>query len=412
MIRFSKQVLSNGLRIIHHHDACTAMVAINILYNVGARDESPERTGFAHLFEHLMFGGTASVPNFDDPVQQAGGESNAWTNNDYTNYYITLPKQNAEIGFWLESDRLSGLAFSDKSLEVQQHVVVEEYKQRYLNQPYGDVPLLMGPLAYKIHPYQWPTIGKNIEHIQEATLEEVKAFFYSHYAPNNAVVAITGDIDAQSAFRLAEKWFEPIETREVKPRQLPVEPVQTERREMTVKRMVPLSAIYMAFHMCSRTSSDYHTTDLISDILSGGNSSRLYNKLVKEEPVFVEVNAYIGGDAEPGLFYVSGKVNPKYTLKYAEEKIMMELKALKYEMLNKEELQKVKNTIEAHHVFGESHYLNKAMNLAQYEMLGDAGMINNEVDKYSTVTPQDIQRVSQELFREDNCSVLYYLSEK
>lgn len=397
--------------MVHHFDACSPMVAVNLLYNVGAKDENPQRTGFAHLFEHLMFGGTPGVPVYDDPVQEAGGENNAWTSNDFTNYYLTLPKQNAEIGFWLEADRMQGLAFSPKSLDVQRQVVTEEFKQRYLNQPYGDVGLLLRPLAFEKHPYKWSTIGEKIEHIQDATLDEVKEFYYTHYAPNNAVLSIAGDIQADLAFRMAEKWFGHIEQRQVKPRMLPLEPKQTKRREITVKRDVPLNGIFMAFHMCSRTSMDYHTSDLISDILSGGNSSRLYEKLVKNDAVFVDLNAYIGGDIEPGLFYVTGKVNPKFSVKEAEQRVRWELDRMMNELVHATELQKVKNKAEASHVFEEAHYLNKAMNLALYETLGDAGMINNETDKYKYVTPMDIQRVSREIFCEDNASVLYYLSE-
>lgn len=411
MIRFSKKILQNGLKVIHHYDACSPMVAVNLLYNVGAKDEQPDRTGFAHLFEHLMFGGTPRIPVYDDPVQEAGGENNAWTSNDFTNYYLTLPKQNAEIGFWLESDRMNGLAFSPKSLDVQRQVVTEEFKQRYLNQPYGDVSLLLRPLAYKVHPYRWPTIGESIEQIQEAELDEVKDFFYSHYAPNNAVLSVSGDIKADQVFRLAEKWFGSIERRQVKPRMLPAEPKQTERRVLTVKRDVPVNAIFMAFHMCNRTSMDYHTTDLISDILSGGNSSRLFERLVKNESVFIDLNAYIGGDIEAGLFYVAGKINPRYTFSEAEKRIREELNRMMNEQVHETELQKVKNKVEATHVFEESHYLNKAMNLAMFETLGDAGMVNNETDKYRYVTPMDIQRVSREIFREENASVLYYLSE-
>ena len=411
MIRFSKKILNNGLKVVHHFDACSPMVAVNLLYNVGAKDDSPERTGFAHLFEHLMFGGTAEVPVFDELVQQAGGEDNAWTSNDFTSYYQTLPKQNAEVGFWLEADRMKGLAFSPKSLDVQRQVVIEEFKQRYLNQPYGDVTLFLRSLAYKTHPYQWPTIGKTIEHIRDANLEEVKAFFYSHYAPNNAVLSISGDIPAELAFRFAEKWFGPVERRSVVPRMLPAEPRQTERRELTLKRDVPLNALFMTFHMCSRTNRDYHATDLISDILSNGNSSRLYERLVKDEPVFVDLNAYLGGDIEPGLFYVTGKVNPKFDIKEAEQRVRWELDRIMNEPVHETELQKVKNKVESSHVFEESHYLHKAMNLALFETLGDSGMINNESDKYRNVTAADIQRVSRELFREENASVLYYLTE-
>lgn len=411
MIKFLKHFLSNGLRVIHHYDPTSPMVAINLLYNVGAKDESPLRTGFAHLFEHLMFGGTPRIPQYDEPVQVAGGDNNAWTSNDFTNYYVTLPRQNAEIGFWLEADRMQGLLFSEKSLDVQRQVVVEEFKQRYLNQPYGDVPLHLRPLAYKLHPYQWPTIGKTIGHIQDASLEEVKAFFYAHYAPNNAVLSVSGDIDAQTAFRMADKWFGSIERRDVMPRKLTEEPVQVQKREEVLYRDVPLNAIYMAFHMCARNSRDYHVTDLLSDILSNGDSSRLNQRLVKDEPVFVSLDAYIGGDVDPGLFYISGKINPRFTVKEAEGKVWQELQRMMNEQVSEQELQKVKNKVESHLVFAESHYLNKAMNLAQFELLGDAGMVNNEVDRYRNVTTVDIQRVSQSLFRAENCSVLYYLSE-
>ena len=410
MIRFAKKVLPNGLRIVHHYDATSPMVAVNLLYDVGAKDESPDRTGFAHLFEHLMFGGTPCVPSYDEPVQMAAGENNAWTSNDFTNYYVTLPKQNAEIGFWLEADRMQGLLFSEKSLEVQRQVVIEEFKQRYLNQPYGDVGLLLRPLAYTTHPYQWATIGKSIDHIHTASMEEVKSFFYHHYAPNNAVLSVCGDIDSATTFRLAEKWFGHIEKREIPPRLLSAEPVQSEKRFKQVEKDVPLNAIYMAFHMCGRNNRDYHATDLISDILSGGQSSRLTQNLVREEPVFVSLDAYIGGDVEPGLFHVSGKINPAYSVQAAEERLWQELKRIANEQVFEPELQKVKNKVEANLIYGESHYLNKAMSLAQFELLGDAGMINNEIDKYRNVTVQDIQRVSSEVFRETNCSVLHYLT--
>jgi zinc protease len=412
MIRFTKKVLDNGLRVIHHYDGCTPMVAINLLYDVGARDESPHRTGFAHLFEHLMFGGTPAVPLYDEPVQEAGGENNAWTSNDFTNYYVTLPRQNAEIGFWLEADRMNGLLFSKKSLDVQRQVVVEEFKQRYLNQPYGDVPLLLRPLAYTVHPYSWPTIGKSIDHIKQAKPNEVKDFFYAHYAPNNAVLSVAGGIDAETTFRFAEKWFGSLPRREVTKRNLPVEPVQTQRRELTVKRDVPLDNLFMVFHMCGRLSSDYHACDLLSDMLSNGPSSRLYVRLVKENPVFVSVNAYIGGDVDPGLFTVTGKVNPNYSVAYAEECLLNELMALADEPDLDNELQKVINKAESTLIFQESHYLTKAGNLAQFELYGDAGMVNNEVDKYQLVRPDQLRRVAREIFRPENSSVLYYLSEK
>lgn len=409
MIKFDRFELDNGLKVIIHKDKTTPIVAINIVYNVGARDEMPEKTGFAHLFEHLMFGGSVNIPSYDTPLQKIGGSNNAFTNNDITNYYLTLPKQNIETGFWLESDRMLSLAFSPKSLEVQRSVVIEEFKQRYLNQPYGDVYLLLRPLAYKHHPYQWATIGKEISHIENASLKDVKDFFYKHYAPNNAVLVVAGDVETSEIRILADKWFGGIQKRNIAKRNLPIEPKQTEARKLTVKRDVPFDAIYKAFHMCAKTHPDYYATDLVSDILSNGNSSRLYQRLVKEKQLFSEINAYIMGSVDAGLFIFSGKLIDGVKMEDAENAIQNEINLIKSEVVSNEELNKLKNKVESALRFSEITALNKAMNLAFAELIGDANNVNKEIDNYLAVTPEEINKVANDIFREENSSTLYYL---
>jgi zinc protease len=412
MISFEKFELENGLKVIVHQDNATPLACVNILYNVGARDENSEQTGFAHLFEHLMFGGSVNIPNFDEPLQRVGGENNAFTTNDITNYYLTLPSENLETGFWLESDRMLSLAFSEKSLEVQRSVVIEEFKQRYLNQPYGDVWLLMRPMAYKVHPYQWDTIGKEISHIENAQMQDVKNFFQKFYCPNNAIMVVAGNVELAEVKRLAEKYFAPIPKGPENKRNLPAEPAQTEARSLTVERDVPISAIYKAYHMCSRYDKEYYAVDLISDILSRGNSSRLYNVLIKEKQLFSDIHAYVMGDFDKGLFVISGKLVEGVDMKTAEQGIDEVLQKIKTELVNEDELTKVKNKMEASHTFGEVDVLNKATNLAISELLGDASFINNEVDKYLSVTREQIKEQANLVFRTENCSTLYYLAKK
>ena len=408
MININRKILDNGLRIVHSEDKSTRMVAINVLYDVGARDEHPEHTGFAHLFEHLMFGGSIHIPDYDTHVQNAGGENNAWTNNDITNYYITLPKQNVETGFWLESDRMLSLDFSEKSLEVQRHVVIEEFKQRNLNQPYGDVGHLVRGLAYQTHPYQWPTIGKEPAHIENATLDEVKDFFFRFYAPNNAILSVTGNISFEDTVALAEKWFGPIPRRDVRPRNLPKELQQTEERRLVVERNVPVDALYMAFHKCDRKHSDYHTFDLMSDILCNGRSSRLIQHLVQQKQVFSSIDAYISGSIDEGLIQIGGKPAPGVSLEVAEAAVWQELEAMKTEHIDETELEKVKNRYESEQIFSNINYLNVATNLAFFELIGQAEDINHEVEKYRAVTAEHIMEVSKQTFVKENCSVLYY----
>ena len=410
MIEINRKTLANGLRIVHSEDKNTQMVALNVLYNVGAQDEHPDHTGFAHLFEHLMFGGSVNIPDYDTHVQNAGGENNAWTNNDITNYYITLPRQNVETGFWLESDRMLSLDFNERSLEVQRHVVVEEFKQRNLNQPYGDVGHLVRSLVYKEHPYQWPTIGKEPAHIENATLDEVKDFFFRFYAPNNAILAVTGNISFEDTVALAEKWFGPIPRRDVKPRNLPVEPQQTEERRLTVERNVPVDALHLVFHKSDRLHPDYYVFDMLSDLLSAGRSSRLIQHLVVERQVFGSVDAYISGSIDAGMFYVVGKLAPGITLEEAEAAVWQELEAMKTEDIAEEELEKVKNRYESEQIFSNINYLNVATNLAFFELIGRAEDINHEVEKYRAVTADRIKEVAKRTFVRENCSVLYYKS--
>lgn len=410
MLKINRHILANGLRLVHSQDDSTQMVALNILYNVGARDEHPEHTGFAHLFEHLMFGGSVNIPDYDAPLQLAGGENNAWTNNDITNYYLTVPRQNVETGFWLESDRMLSLDFNERSLEVQRGVVMEEFKQRCLNQPYGDVGHLLRPLAYKEHPYQWPTIGKELSHIANATLDEVKDFFFRFYAPNNAVLAVTGNISFEEAVALTEKWFGTIPRRDVPVRRLPQEPVQTEERRLTVERNVPLDALFMAFHMCERAHPDYYAFDILSDILSNGRSSRLNQRLVQEKQLFSSIDASISGSIDAGLFHISGKPSAGVSLEEAEAAVREELKILQNEAIAAQELEKVKNKFESTQIFGNINYLNVATNLAWFELNGEAEDMEREVERYRAVTAGQLQTVAQVAFDKANGVVLKIVS--
>lgn len=410
MVKFNRFTLDNGLRVIVHEDHTTPMAVLNILYDVGARDEDPDKTGFAHLFEHLMFGGSVNIPVYDEPLQRVGGENNAFTTNDITNYYITLPAANIETAFWLESDRMLSLAFSKKSLEVQRNVVIEEFKQRYLNQPYGDVWLKLRPLVYKKHPYQWATIGKEIKHIEDARMEDVKAFFAKHYNPQNAIMVVGGNVTTEQVKQLAEKWFGPIPAGEKYHRNLPQEPEQKEERRLTVAGKVPLNDVYIAFHMPGRLDDGYYEADLISDVLSRGNSSRLYKTLVKDKQLFSEIHAYNMGSFDKGMFVVEGKPLENVSIETAEAAIWEELEIIKNELVPADELTKVKNKTESTMVFSEMSLLDKAMNLAQFELFGDADKLNHETDKYLAVTAEQIRKQAKEIFRKENSSTLIYLA--
>jgi len=408
MINFDRFELNNGLRVIVHHDPSTPIVAVNILYDVGARDEDPDRTGFAHLFEHLMFGGSVHIPKYDTPLEMAGGENNAFTSNDLTNYYLTIPKQNLELAFWLESDRMLDLAFSESSLDIQRNVVIEEFKQSYLNQPYGDVWLLLRPLAYTTHPYMWSTIGKEISHIEKATMDDVKAFYDKYYNPCNAILTVAGNIHTDQVRSLAEKWFGTIKSGQPHLRNLPREPEQKKERRLSVKRDVPFDAIYKVYHMYSRNHQNYYASDLISDILSNGNSSRLHNVLVKEKRLFSNIDAYITGNIDAGLFVFSGKLVEGVTMEEADNELQLEIQKLVIDKVSETELEKVQNKIESNLEFSSMTALNKAMNLSYFELLGDAAMINQEERKYRQVTIENIMVTASEIFRPNNCSTLCY----
>lgn len=410
MVDFNRFTLANGLKVLVHEDPTTPMAVLNILYDVGARDEEHNKTGFAHLFEHLMFGGSVNIPSYDEPLQRVGGENNAFTSNDITNYYITLPATNIETAFWLESDRMLSLAFSEKSLDTQRNVVMEEFKQRYLNQPYGDVWLKLRPLAYKTHPYQWATIGQDLAQIENAKMEDVKAFFKKHYNPQNAILVVGGNVKTEEVKRLAEKWFEPIPAGERYTRNLPKELPQNEARSLTVTANVPLNAIYITFKMPARTDLTYQTYDLMSDILSQGQSSRLYNSLLKEQQLFSEINAYLSSSIDEGLFVVEGKLVNGIDKDAAEKAIWEELKKLTTDLVSDDELTKVKNKSELIMVFAEMNLLDKAMNLAYYELLGDAAFLNTEIDKYLSVTAAQIKEVAATTFVKEKSSTLYYLA--
>jgi len=410
MIRFSKFTLENGLRILVHEDRSTPLIALNILYNVGSKDEDPEMTGFAHLFEHLMFGGSVNIPDYDTPLQMAGGENNAFTNNDITNYYLTLPAGNIETGLWLESDRMLGLDFSQKNLDTQKNVVIEEYNQRYLNQPYGDAILNLRPLAYSIHPYRWPTIGMDISHIERARLEKVREFFFSHYAPNNAILSMAGNISGKEAYELVKKWFGHIEKREIRKRELPAEPVQKEERKLILDKDLPADAIYKAWHTVSRMDSDFHTLDLITDLLAGGESGRLNTKLVRELKMFSEINAFITSDVDPGLLIIQGKLMKDVNFADAEEALAEITGNLANENGLTDEMEKVKNKFESSAVFSNTSILNKAYSLCSYELIGDAELINHEVEKYRSVDAGMVSKAALQYLTVTNCSSLYYKS--
>ncbi|WP_038032915.1 M16 family metallopeptidase [Thermonema rossianum] len=411
MIHFEKFTLPNGLRVIVHEDHTTPMVVVNTLYDVGARDEHPEKTGFAHLFEHLMFGGSAHAESFDEPLQKAGGSSNAFTSNDLTNYYDILPAANIETALWLESDRMLSLSFKQEVLDVQKKVVIEEFKQRYLNQPYGDVWLHLRPLAYKVHPYRWNTIGKDISHIERATMDDVKDFFFRFYRPQQAILVIAGDIKASHARQLVEKWYGDIPAGEPYHRQLPQEPPQTQARFQEVKAAVPLSAIYKAYHMVGRTHPDYYATDILSNALGAGESSRLHKALVQEQRLFHEIYAYIMGHLDPGLLVIQGKLNEGVSIEAANRAIEQVVEQLLQEGVQARELEKVKNQAATDWAMGNVELMNRALHLAYFELLGDAANIEHELERIRAVSLGDINRVAAEVLNPNNCSTLFYIAE-
>jgi len=412
MIQFSQFTLDNGLRVIVHEDHSVQIAVMNILYDVGSRDEQSHKTGFAHLFEHLMFGGSKNIPSYDEPLQLVGGENNAFTNTDITNYYLTVPASNIETGFWLESDRMLSLSFDPKVLEVQRKVVIEEFKQRYLNQPYGDVWLKLRPLAYKTHPYQWATIGKEISHIENATMDDVKDFFFANYLPNNAILVVAGNVTVDQVKKLSQKWFGPIPSGKKPDRKLPAEPKQKGKRVLNVEAKVPANALYKTYHMPGRFHADYYVADLLSDVLSRGHSSRLYQALVKEREIFTSISSFVMGTIDPGLLVVNGRLKEGIDLLEAEKNVDEILQSVVSSDIDENELQKVKNQSEASIEFGEVEVINRAMNLAFASFSVDPNLVNKEIEKIERVTTKDIHRIADELLREENSNVMYYKAVK
>lgn len=414
MISYKKHTLSNGLTVIVNRDHQSKLAAVNLLYKVGARDENPDRTGFAHLFEHLMFRGTHNIADFDTPVQMACGENNAFTNNDYTDFYITLPKDNIEVALWLESDRMRGLNITPEKLETEKRVVIEEYRQRYLNQPYGDQMMLLRELCYKTHPYRWATIGLTPDHIAQASLEEVEQFYSRYYRPSNAILSISADIDEEQMIQMAQEWFGSIEDDgSFSLNTLPQEAPQIEERRLVVEREVPTTSIMIAFPMGDRLSEEFYMGDIASDLLAGGDSARLYDALVRRRGMFAAVNAYIMGSLDKGLFILTGHLLPTTDEKEAEEALLQEARELcRAENISAYELEKVKNKFEANTLFGEINVMNKAMNLGFYEMIGDLELINREVDKFRSITAEQIAHFCQETFADHKRSTLIYRAKR
>jgi zinc protease len=412
MIKFERFQLDNGLRVIVHEDASTPMAIVNVLYDVGARDEDPKKTGFAHLFEHLMFGGSVNIDDFETPLQLAGGENNAFTTNDFTNYYIQLPAENIETAFWLESDRMLSLAFSEKSLEVQRKVVMEEFKEHYINKPYGDVWFRLREMVYTQHPYRWMTIGSELSHIEQARLEDVRNFFFKYYRPVNAILVVAGKVTTQQVRELAEKWFGDITPGEKYVRDLPVEPRQHEARRLEIKADVPIDALYKCYPMAARTEQGYYVAELITEVLGGGTSSRLHEKLVKEKKLFSQIECYQTGSVDPGLVVVEGKLIKGVRMEDADKAIEEELEKMRTAPITEKELTKVKNKTESAIVFEDMSVMNRANSLAIYELLGDANMMNTELEKYQAVSSKDILDTSRQIFDPRNSNTLYYYSEK
>lgn len=408
MIQFEQFELKNGLRVVVHEDHSTPMAIVNVLYDVGARDEDPSKTGFAHLFEHLMFGGSVNIPSYDEPLQLAGGENNAFTTNDFTDYYCQLPAENIETAFWLESDRMLSLAFGEKSLDVQRKVVSEEFKEHYINRPYGDVWHKLRRLAFKKHPYRWMTIGDSLDHIEQASLDDVKNFFFKHYTPANAILTVSGHVTSGQVKALAEKWFGEIPAGTKYNRSVEQEPQQTEARRLQVKASVPLDAFYKCWHLYPRLDKRYYIADLITEILSGGGSSRLFQSLVKEQKLFSNIECYHFGTIDAGLVTIEGKLVKGTTMEAAEAAVEEELQKIKHQLVDEKELQKVKNKTESMIAFEDMSLMNRTNSLAFYTLLGNTNMINDELERYQNVTAADIQREANIIFKEENSNTMYY----
>lgn len=405
VLRFT---LNNGLRLVHMQDDCTEMVHVNLLYGVGAKNEEYEYTGIAHLLEHLLFEGTEKFPSFDEPLEAAGGDSNAYTNNDFTNYFISLPRRNAELAFCMEADRMCNLSLDDEKVDVQRQVVMEEFKQGHLNKPYGDVSMLIRKLAFKKHPYRWSTIGRKLSHIANVPVGVVRDFYNRYYVPENAVLAVVGNISFEQTKEWAIKWFGDIPARRCEKCEIPTEPRQCRCRTLTVQRNVPDDALYMAFHMNGFNGKDYYPCDVISDILANGYSGRLSERLVKKKKLFTRIDAFISNTEDDGLFWIYSRLAKGVSYERAEAAIFNELELLQEKEVPSSELDKVRNRFESEQIFNNLSGANFAEKLALAEWYGDVTRAWRETELYRAVTAKDVKRVAGELFRKGNASILYY----
>jgi len=413
MVKFNEGILDNGLRVFIQSDFLTPMISLNIAYDVGSKDETPEKTGFAHLFEHLMFSGSKNAPDFDTPLQSAGGTNNAFTSVDVTNYYIQVPKANIDTALWLESDRMKMLSFSEKGLEVQRKVVVEEFAQSYLNVPYGDFYLELRPTVYQpSNTYAWPTIGKHPDHITNATMDDVKSFFGKHYRPNNAVLCISGPVTFEEGMGYVKKWFSDIEPADIPKRNYANFNLLKPVSELVLERDVPLDAFYNVYSMPGKRSDDYYRFDLVSDILSRGDSSRFSNEIIGKTDLFSDLNAYVTGDWEHGLFIVGGKLNEGVKQEEAEALVQKSIAKLLKDGVSDKELNKLSNTTISQHAFQNIAGLNRAMLICLGAILGDANLINTEAGLYGQVGKDDIMSAAQELFVSQKPYTFKYKAQK
>lgn len=408
MISYEKLVLQNGLTVLMHEDKNTPIASISVLYKVGSRDEHPEKTGFAHLFEHLMFGGSINIPDYDGVMQRAGGENNAYTNHDYTHFFTTLPAINIETALWLESDRMLELMLQKEVLDVQKKVVVEEFYETCLNLPYGDVWHELSALNYEKHPYKWPTIGVHPSHIEKANLTDVKKFYNKYYHPGNAILVIAGPISIKRMKELAMKWFNDIPSGKTIKKNYSSEPLKKEARHKQSQAEVPVDAIYMTFPCPARADKAFYSVDLLSDIFSNGPSSRLIHRLTRENKYFNQIDCYVTGDFDPGLIVFEGRPTEKISLRDAEEIISKEINDLKNQLIESAELQKWKNKAESTLVLSEMGIQSKSMNLGFFEALGNADLMNAESKIYQSLTAEEIQQAAKEWLRDDQKSVLTY----
>lgn len=413
MIKYTEFSLENGLRVIHYEDKTTPLAVVNVLYNVGSRDENPNHTGLAHLFEHLMFSGSLNIESFDTPLQKAGGSNNAFTNTDITNYYLTLPAENIETAFWLESDRMLSLSFKQEALDVQKGVVVQEFRQRYLNQPYGDFWLKLRPLIYKTHPYNWATIGKEIEHVENTTLEDIKAFFKKFYNPNNAILCIAGNVSIEKTKELCNTWFAPIPSGSRNPNIYPKEEEQRSQRIETFYENVPQDMVAIAFKSVSRTDVKYYVSDLLSDILGRAESSRLFDNLVRKQKLFTAISTYTSGEIDEGIFVIQGRVSPGVSHTSATQAIWEQIETIKQEGgITENELLKVINKSETSYLFSQTQVLNVAMALCICKNLGDINLINKEPELIRAVKVSDIVDFAKKYLTKERSVTLNYLSKE